>query len=240
MLCFLGGMVGFALTGDLFNMFVFFELMGAAAYALTGYKIEEEQALMGAFSFAVTNTIGAFMILIGIGLLYGRTGALNLAQIGRALDAGPANGLVVAAFVLIASGFAVKAAVVPLHFWLDDAHAVAPTPVCVLFSGVMVELGLYAIARVYWTVFAGVFEPNREALRAIGVAAGTLTVLVGGIMAFCQSHLKRLLAFSTISHVGMFLLGLAMLSPLALAGASLEIFGHGLIKGALFLAPVSC
>lgn len=235
MLVFLSAMVCYALSGDLFTLFVFFELMSTTAYALTGYKIEEEPALMGAFSFAVTNTVGAFMMLIGIGLLYGRTGALNLAQIGRALDGGPPDGLVIAALVLIMSGFAVKAAIVPLHFWLDDAHAVAPTPVCVLFSGVMVELGLYAIARVYWTVFAGVFEPNREVLRAIGVAAGTVTVLVGGVMAFCQSHLKRLLAFSTISHVGMFLLGLAMLSPLALAGASLEIFGHGLIKGALFL-----
>ena len=219
MLAFLAGMVGFALTGDLFNMFVFFELMGAAAYALTGYKIEEEPALMGAFSFAVTNTIGAFLVLIGLGLLYGRTGALNLAQIGRALDGGPADGLVIVAFVLIASGFAVKAAVVPLHFWLDDAHAVAPTPVCVLFSGVMVELGLYAIARVYWTIFGGVFEPNREMIRAIGVAAATATVLVGGLMAFCQCHFKRLLAFSTISHVGIFLLGMALLSPLGLAGA---------------------
>ena len=110
MLVFLAGMVGFCLTGDLFNMFVFFELMSVAAYALTGYKIEEEKSLEGALNFAVVNSVGAFLILIGIGLLYGRTGALNLAQIGRELAGRPADGLVVASFVLITSGLAVKGA----------------------------------------------------------------------------------------------------------------------------------
>lgn len=135
MLVFLAGMVGFCLTGDLFNMFVFFELMSVAAYALTGYKIEEEKSLEGALNLAVVNSVGAFLILIGIALLYGRTGGLNLAQIGRELATRPADGLVVVSFALIVSGLAVKGALVPFHFWVADAHAVAPTPVCVLFSG---------------------------------------------------------------------------------------------------------
>jgi len=235
-LTFLGAMAGFSLTGDLFNLFVFFELMSVAAFALTGYKIEEEEALMGAFNFGVTNSIGAFLVLTGIGLLYGRTGALNLAQMGRTLASAPADGLVIGALVLISTGFAVKAALVPFHFWLADAHAVAPTPVCVLFSGVMVELGLYAVLRVYWTVFAGVLAAHEDRLRPLLLAAGSLTVLVGGVMCFAQAHLKRLLAFSTISHMGVFLMGTACLTADGLAGTGLYVLAHGLVKGGLFLA----
>src|SRR5690348_2505757 len=118
MLAFEGAMCGFCLTGDLFNMFVWFELMGAAAYALTAYRMEERGPLQGALNFAILNTIGAYLILCGLALLYARTGALNFAQIGRAVSAKPADGLVVAAFVLLAAGFMVKASVVPFHFWL--------------------------------------------------------------------------------------------------------------------------
>jgi multicomponent Na+:H+ antiporter subunit D len=135
MLVFLAAMVGFAMTGDLFNLFVFFELMSVSAYALTGYKIEESGPLQGALNFAITNSLGAFLLLWGIALLYGRTGALNLAKIGQSLVQGPVDALVITAFILLAAGFFVKAAIVPFHFWLADAHAVAPTPVCILFSG---------------------------------------------------------------------------------------------------------
>jgi multicomponent Na+:H+ antiporter subunit D len=235
MLVFLAGMTGFCLTGDLFNLFVFFELMSVAAYALTGYKIEEEKSLEGALNFAVVNSVGAFMILMGIGLLYGRTGALNLAQIGRELALRPADGLVLASFVLIASGLAVKGALVPFHFWLADAHAVAPTPVCVLFSGVMVELGIYGIARVYWTVYAIPLEPQRAVVGGIFLAAGAASAIVGGVMCLAQRHIKRLLAFSTISHMGMLLIAIGLLDARALAGAAVYTVAHGLVKGALFL-----
>jgi multicomponent Na+:H+ antiporter subunit D len=232
-LVFLGAMVGFALTGDLFNLFVFFELMGVAAYALTGYRIEERAPLQGALNFAVTNSVGGFLILLGIALVYARTGALNMAQAGQTLAGREADGLVVAAFLLMVVGFLVKAAVVPFHFWLADAHAVAPTPVCVLFSGVMVQLGLYGLARVYWSVFSG--SPGLEVRPAL-LAAGAVTAVVGAVMCFSQLHLKRMLAFSTLSHSGLILIGIALLEPGALAGAALSVAGHGLAKGGLFLA----
>ncbi len=236
MLVFLAGMVGFCLTGDLFNMFVFFELMSVAAYALTGYKIEEEKSLEGALNFAVVNSVGAFLILIGIALLYGRTGALNLAQIGRELTVRPPDGLVLVSFVVIVSGLCVKGALVPFHFWLADAHAVAPTPVCVLFSGVMVELGLYGVARIFWTIYAVPFGPHLGAVGTIFVVAGTISALVGAIMCAGQRHIKRLLAFSTISHMGMILIAMGLMTPWALGGAAIYLVGHGLIKGALFLS----
>jgi multicomponent Na+:H+ antiporter subunit D len=233
MLVFLGAMCGFSLTGDLFNLFVFFELMSASAFALCGYKSEAPASLQGTLNFAVTNTIGGFLVLCGTALLYGRTGALNMAQIGRALGP-PADGLIITAFVFILCGFFVKAAVVPFHFWLDDAHAVAPTPVCTLLSGVMVELGLYGIARVYWTVFAGALSPQTAVLRNVLIGMGVLTSTVGALMCFGQRHLKRMLAFSTISHMGLMVIGFALLTPGALAGAALYVLGHAMVKPALF------
>ena len=236
MLVFLGGMCGFALSGDLFNMFVFFEVMGVAAYALAGYHIEELGPLQGALNFAITNSIGAYMVLFGTALVYGETGALNLAQIGKTLDGHPPDALLVVAFTLILVGFLVKAAVVPFHLWLADAHAVAPAPVCVLFSGVMVELGLLGVARVYWTVFEAPFGPHAADVRNVLLVVGIVTALLGASMAFLQRHLKRLLAYSTISHAGVMLAGIALLDHVSLAGVANLVLSHGLLKGALFLA----
>ncbi|MBA3349460.1 MAG: NADH-quinone oxidoreductase subunit D, partial [Actinobacteria bacterium] len=235
MLVFLGAMTGFCLTGDLFTLFVFFELMSVSAFSLAGYKIEEEGSLQGALNFAVTNSIGAFFILSAIALLYARTGALNMAQIGDSLAKGPADGLVIAAFVFLIAGYFVKAAVVPFHFWLADTYAAAPTPVCVLFAGILSELGLYAVARVYWTMFDGVLGADLGSLRTVMVGAGTLTAIVGALMCWPQRHIKRLLAFSTVSHVGMFLIGLGLFSPVALAGTVVYLVTDGLVKGVLFL-----
>lgn len=234
MLVFLAAMTGFCFSGDLFTLFVFFELMSVVAFALTAYKIEAA-SIEGGLNFAITNTIGACLTLWGIALLYGRTGALNLAQLQRALAVAPVDSLVVISFLLIASGFLIKAAVVPFHFWLADAHAVAPTPVCVLFSGVMVELGVFGVFRVYWTVFEPVLRPFEGNIRAIFLAVGALTTAVGAIMCFTQRHFKRLLAFSTISHIGMITIGCSTLSARGLAGASLYVLGHGLVKGSLFM-----
>ena len=233
MLTFLAGITGFCLTGDLFDLFVWFELMGVSAYALTAYRPEERGPIQGALNFAITNSIGAYLSLSGIGLIYGRTGALNMAQIGVAIAKHPA-GLVVVAFLLVIAGLLIKSAIVPFHFWLADAHAVAPTPVCVLFSGVMVELGLYGIARVYWSVF-GEALGNRAAISHVFLGLGLLTAVAGALFCFRERHIKRMLAFSTISHAGMFLIGIALLTPLGLAGAAVYVIGHALIKGALFL-----
>jgi len=234
MLAFLAGMTGFCLTGDIFDLFVWFELMGVAAYALTAYRPEERGPLQGALNFAITNSIGAYLSLSGIALIYGRTGALNMAQISRHIATHRPDGLVVVAFVLIIAGLLIKGAIVPFHFWLADAHAVAPTPLCVLFSGVMVELGLYGVARVYWSMF-GQALGHRSTITAAFVALGVLTAIVGALFCFRERHLKRLLAFSTISHAGMFLAGIGLLTPLGLAGTAVYVLGHALVKAALFL-----
>jgi multicomponent Na+:H+ antiporter subunit D len=233
MLLFLAGMTGFCLTGDLFDMFVFFELMGAAAFALTGFKVGDPTSVQGGLNFGIVNSLGAYLTLTGIGVLYSRTGQLGLAQLGQALQAGHLDALVVIGFVLVSTGWLVKAAVAPFHFWLADAHAVAPTPVCVLFSGVMVELGVYGVYRVYWTTFAGVLPEDK--LRPAFLVLGTLTALVGAVMCLAERHFKRLLAYSTIAHVGLFVTAAATLDAPGFTGAATYVLGHAAAKASLFM-----
>ena len=232
LLAFLGALCGFALTGDLFDLFVFFELMSASAFGLCAYKERDLGPIQGAVNFAVTNAIGAVLTLTGIALFYGRTGALNFSHLARALGA-QHDPLVFAALALTCTGFLVKAAIVPFHFWLADAHAVAPTPACIVFSGVMVEAGIYAVARICGSVVPA--APSGHAFTGVLLGAGVATCLVGAAMCWAQRHLKRLLAFSTISHAGVVMIGVSLLSPEGFTGASLYVLGHGFVKAALFL-----
>ncbi|HEU4973920.1 MAG TPA: proton-conducting transporter membrane subunit [Baekduia sp.] len=236
MLVMLAGMVGLCLTGDLFNLFVFFELLSVPAYALTAYRIEHGGPLQGGLGFALVNSIGSFLVVSGIGLVYGRTGALNLAQIGDALAGHPADGLVVVAFTLIACGFLVKAAIVPFHFWLADAYAAAPVPVCILFSGVMVELAMLGLARVLWTAFSGAEGMLADGVGDVLAVVGLGTALLGAVMTFLQHRLKRMLAFATIAHSGMLLTGIAVLDAHGLGGVAMLGLANGMVTASLFMA----
>lgn len=233
MLVFLAAMSGFVLTSDIFNLFVFFELMSTAAFALCGLKTAEPAPLQGAFNFAITNTIAAFLVLTGLSMLYAITGALNMAQIGLAIGARH-DPVVLFAFTLITCGFLIKSAIFPFHLWLPDAHAVAPTPVCVLFSGVMVELGLYAILRVHSVIFSAALSPHASQLRMILIVFGGATIVLGSLMCYAEHHLKRMLAFSTISHAGLMLVALGVQGPMAVAAMLTYLLAHALIKSGLF------
>jgi multicomponent Na+:H+ antiporter subunit D len=233
MLVALGAMCGFAMSGDLFNLFVWLELMGAAAYALTGFRVERLGPVQGAVNFAITNSLGGYLFAIGIALLYARTGSLNLAQIGRTLAHGPAGGLVIVAMTLLLCGFLIKGAVVPFHLWAADAYAVAPAPVCAVFGGVMTDIGLIGVARLYWTVFAVPFGHGHgvgDVLLWLGIASAVLA----GTMAFLQRHLKRMLAYSVVCHIGVMLAGIGLLDSSGLAGAELMFLAHALLTAGLF------
>jgi multicomponent Na+:H+ antiporter subunit D len=233
MLFFLAGISGFCLTHDVFNMFVWFELMSVAAFALTAYPLGNS-SLEGAFNFTITNTLGSYLMLAGIGLLYTRTGTLDFATMARLVGGIGSDPVLNGGFCLIAAALLTKSAIVPFHMWLSDAHAVAPSPVSVIFSGIMVSVALFGLAK----FTAEVFIQNVAVLslaHSMFLWLGTATALVGGAMAFAQRHLKRLLAFSTIAHLGIMLTAIAALTPAAFSGFLLYLFGHGLVKGTLFM-----
>ncbi len=236
LLTLLAAMAGFCLTGDLFNLFVFFELMAVSAFALAAYHTTSLRSLRGALNFAITNSIGAFLLLIGVAMLYSRTGALNLAQIGHqlAVAKGP-DRLVVVAFSLVAVGFLIKAAVIPFHFWLVDTVTSAPIPLVVILAGALDTLGVYGLARVYWTVFAGPMGGHRAVgASLVVVAAGT--ALTAAALSLTFREPRRRLAFVMVAHTGIVLVGVGCLSAKGLAGSALYAVGDGTVKAALFVA----
>lgn len=234
MLMFCAAMIGFCLTHDLFNMFVWFETMSVIAFALTGYRLEDA-ALEGALNFTVINTLGSFLMMAGVGLAYAATGALDMALVGKVLAEGHSNVLACASFVLMGAAMLIKGAGVPFHFWLPDAHAVAPSPVSVIFSGVMVPAGLFGLARLMAVAFADV-PAVMSLAHALLVPLGAITAVIGGFMALQQTHLKRLLAYSTVSHMGVVLAALGLVTTHGTTGWLLYLLGHGMAKAGLFMA----
>jgi multicomponent Na+:H+ antiporter subunit D len=182
-------------------------------------------------NFAITNSLGGYLFAIGIALIYARTGALNLAQIGNALSHGPAGGLVIVAMTLLLCGFLIKGAVVPFHLWAADAYAVAPAPVCAVLGGVMTDIGLIGVARLYWTVFEA---PFGHAVGDVLLWLGLVSAVLAGTMAFLQRHLKRMLAYSVVCHIGIMLAGIGLLDSSGLAGAELMFLAHALLTAGLF------
>ncbi len=233
MLLFMAAMIGFCLTHDVFNLFVWFELMSVAAFALTAYPLGES-ALEGALTFTITNALASFMMLAGIGLLYARTGALDFTAIGHAVARLNGDPVLLGAFGLLAAALLTKGAILPFHFWLSDAHAVAPSPVSVIFSGVMVSLGLFGLTKVVTQLF-GASTSIAALVHTLFLWLGMATAVVGSLTAWAQRHLKRMLAFSTIAHMGVMLIGLASASAAARGGFLLYLVAHGLVKGALFM-----
>ncbi len=236
-LVFLAASIDFAWSGDLFNLFVAFELVAVVGFILTGYYSSEEAPLQGAINFAVTNTIGGLLVLMAVTVLYGYTGTLNLAQMGQELARHRPDGVVAVALAMLCAGFLVKAAVVPWHFWLPDAYGAAPAPTCVIFAGVLSELGLFGLARVWETVFSGaVTGPGEQHIRLVFAAFGILTALVGTAMSMVETYGRRILAFVVVAHMGLYLLGFAVLRTVSLGGVALMAAGDGFTKAALFLA----
>ena len=224
------GLIGTALTADLFNLFVWFELSALASYALTAFFLERPLALEAAFKMLVLTTLASFAVFIGSALLYQSQGALNLAQLQRSVE-GPVSPAAIVAFGLLVAGYATKAGLVPFHAWLPDAHTAAPGPVSALFSGLMVNLGIVACGRLAFLVVDRSEVPLLGLLTALGVVSG----LTGALMALYQDDLKRLLAFDTVSQMGILAVALGSGTRAGLAGATYHLANHALFKSLLFL-----
>jgi len=241
-----GGMNGVVLSGDIFNLFVFLEIASLASYALVGFGCGHEE-LEASFKYTVLGTIASIFVLFGIGLVYGNTGALNMAYVSKAIQTSGLNAGLSFALALFIAGFGLKAALVPFHAWLPDAHPSAPAPISAMLSGVLIKsLGVYALARVVFNIFGVSFE-----VGWLLIALGILSMVVGAFLAIGQWDIKRLMAYSSISQIGYVVLGIGMgimllarganpaWASLAILGGLFHLVNHAVYKSLLFLTSGS-
>lgn len=228
----LTGLLGFIVTGDLFNLYVFMEILSLSGYALVAVS-GERTAEMAAFKYLVMGSISSLMVLLGIGLLYALTGSLNMADITARLG-GVASVPLSVAFACLTLGFMVKAAVFPLHIWLPDAHAIAPSPISAILSGLVVKIGILGMLRVYQIAY-GSGAVDMEGLNMVLMWLGAISIVMGAFFAVFQDDIKLMLAYSTISNIGYIVMGLGLASTYGVIGASVHVFNHALIKATLFL-----
>ncbi|HEU5007389.1 MAG TPA: proton-conducting transporter membrane subunit [Jatrophihabitantaceae bacterium] len=231
----LAALIAAALTADTVNLFVWFEVAALSSYGLTGFFLERPIALEAAFKILVLTSIAGFAVFVGAGLLYSKEGALSFAQLHNSLLGGDSRVALVALALLIA-GFGTKAGIAPFHGWLPDAHTPVPGGISALFSGLMVDLGIVAIARLTLQVYGA---DSGHALLGLITGLGITSALLGAIMALAQDDLKRLLAWDTVSQMGLLLTGFGSATEEGVGGAAFQLVSHGLFKALLFLCAGS-
>lgn len=223
------GMIGVALTGDLFNLYVFLEIASISSYALVAFGCQHEE-LEASFKYIVLGSVGSTMILFGIAVVYAMTGNLNMAQISRVVG-GELQPMHLFAVALFIAGFGLKAALVPFHAWLPDAHPSAPAPISAMLSGVLIKtVGVYAMARVMFNVI-GLTPLTSYVLLVLG----TISMVVGVLLAMGQDDMKRFLAYSSISQVGYVVLAIGIGTRFAIAAGLFHLINHAVGKSLLFL-----
>lgn len=224
------GVNGSFLTGDVFNLYVFFEVMLTSSFGLLALGGQRAQ-IEGAIKYVAISQISSALFLLGAGLLYGIAGTLNMAELAQRLAAPQAAPYASIVSLLFLVAFGIKAAIFPLFFWLPASYHTAKTPVSAIFGGLLAEVGVYALYRFYTLLFPAQWLAQRELL--LGIAG--LTMVVGVLGALAQNDVKRLLSFDIISQVGYLIAGLALATPLALAGAIYFMIHIVLVKTSLFL-----
>ncbi len=249
----IAGMNGVVVSGDLFNLFVFLEIASIASYALVAFGVEADELEAG-FKYLVLGSVASIMILFAVGTVYAVTGTLNMADAAREIASrfgGPEMNpalLLAAAFFLM--GFSLKAALVPFHAWLPDAHPSAPAPISAMLSGVVIKsLGIYAICRIFFHVFGfAAGNPSSVIIANAMIAFAILSIVIGGLLAIGQWDLKRLLAYSSIGQIGYVMLGIGIgarvlatggarsLAALAILGGLFHLINHAAFKSLLFLS----
>ncbi len=235
LLVMIAAIIGLVSATDLFNLWVWFEVMAVSSYLLVAFYRSQPDALEAGVKYLVQSAAGSVFILLGIAMVFAKTGILNLHEIRLAVTAGGSDPLLLSASVLMLIGFGVKAALVPLHTWLPDAHSQAPSGISAMLSGIVIEAGLVALLRTTGAVII-----SHTTWGYIIMVFGALNLLVGNLMALRQTQVKRLLAYSSVSQMGYILVGIGVavftLQPEGAAGGFFHVITHALMKGTAFLA----
>lgn len=222
------GLNGAFLTGDLFTLFVFVELMVISSVVLTSIS-DDPLGLEAGIKYLLISAMGSLFLLIGIAAIYASFATLNLADIARLLETGERPLLAQAAAVMLSSAFLLKSAVFPFHFWQPDFHTTAPTPVHSVLSSVVVKVGVYGILRIVTLLFT----EEARVIENILIILGIIGIFFGSLGALRTYNAKRMLAYSTFGQIGFILVGIGWGNPLALVGALVYSFNHAFIKSSL-------
>jgi len=224
------GMNGLLLVTDLFQIYIFLEVAAVASYALVAFGLGQDE-LEASFKYLMLSAVASAFLLAGIVIIFGVTGGLDFETVSqglRSLDARYVVGVCAALFIL---GFGLKAALVPFHAWLPDAHPSAPAPISAALSGLLIKVsGVYALTRVFLNVFG-----LTPALSTVLMYLGVISMVVAAFLALGQTDIKRMLAYSSISQVGYIVLGIGLGTPLGILGGLFHLFNHALAKSLLFL-----
>jgi len=231
----LTGMLGIVSTGDAFNVFVFLEISSLSAYALIALG-NDRRALWASYQYLIMGTIGATFILIGIGLMYQMTGTLNMEDLSQRLPQVAQTRTVFTAFVFVIVGVCLKLALFPLHLWLPNAYAYAPSIVTVFFAATATKVAIYLLIRFTFTVFGLSFSFATLPLQGLFLTLGLAGIFVASSAAIYQKNVKHVFAYSSIAQVGYIMVGISTSTVTGLTATLLHMFNHALMKSAIFLA----
>jgi len=231
----LTGMLGIVVTGDAFNVFVFLEISSLSAYALIAMG-NDRRALWASYQYLIMGTIGATFILIGIGLMYQMTGTLNMEDLSQRLPEVAQTRTVFTAFVFVIVGVCLKLALFPLHLWLPNAYAYAPSIVTAFFAATSTKVAIYLLIRFTFSVFGLSFSFSTIPLQTLFMALGLVGIFIASTSAIYQSNIKLLFAYSSIAQIGYMIVGFSISTVTGLTASLLHLFNHALMKSAIFLA----
>jgi multicomponent Na+:H+ antiporter subunit D len=232
----LAGLLGIAITGDAFNAFVFLEISSLSSYTLIAFG-QDRRALLSAYQYLIMGTIGATFYVIGVGLIYTQTGTLNLGLIAERIGDVESTRSILAALAFIVVGISLKLALFPLHLWLPNAYAHAPSVATIFLAATATKVAVYLLIRYLYSVFGAGFVffgdlPVTEILVALSLAA----MFGASLVAVFQANVKRMLAYSSVGQIGYITLGIAFATQTGLTGGLVHTLNHALIKGAAFAA----
>ncbi len=231
----LTGLLGIAVTGDVFNVFVFLEISSLSAYALIALG-NDRRALTASFQYLIMGSVGATFIVIGIGLMYIMTGTLNMADLADRLPEVASSRTIPVAFTFLTVGITLKLALFPLHMWLPNAYTYAPSAVTAFIASTATKVAVYLLLRFFFTIFGATFSFDVMQLDRILMPLALIAIVAMSLVAIYQENVKRLLAYSSVAQIGYMVLGISFVSVLGLTAGILHLFNHALMKGALFMS----